>query len=221
MLIPDLKNILNVLIADDHAIVRYGTGLLVKELLPNGNVHEAANFQQMLELLEQNRFDLLILDVNIPGGNNLQMIDVIRLRQPNVKILVFSGYSEQMFAIRYLQAGANGYLMKDSARTELKTAIQTVLNNEIYTSTEIKQQLLSSITEKKQTASNPLHSLSDREAEVMQQLIKGSSTAAIAKALNLQISTVSTYKARVFEKLGVNNIVDLVEKVRLYTNTSA
>ncbi len=221
MPIPSQPNISNLLIADDHAIVRYGTSQLLKDLSPYSNIYEAANFVQVISLLEERPFDLLILDVNIPGGNNLQMIHAIRLRQPGIKILIFSGYNEQMFAIRYLQAGANGYLMKDSPQSELKTAVQAVLNNEIYASAEIKQQLLSNLSEKKSAASNPLLTLSDREAEVMQQLVKGSSTAAIAKALNLQISTVSTYKARIFEKLGVDNIVDLVEKVRLYTNTSA
>src|SRR5688500_9926427 len=108
-----------VLIADDHAIVRYGTNLLVKEVLPEGIIQEAVTFEQMIQLLDTQPFDLLILDINIPGGNNLQMIDVVRLRQPAVKILIFSGYDEQLFAIRYLQAGANGYLMKHSPQSEL------------------------------------------------------------------------------------------------------
>jgi len=209
---------IRVLIADDHAIVRYGTSLLVKEVLPEGIIQEAVNFEQMIQMLDTHPFDLLILDINIPGGNNLQMIDVIRLRQPAIKILIFSGYDEQLFAIRYLQAGANGYLMKHSPQNELKTAVQTILKNDIYTSAEIKQHMLHSISEKKQPVQNPLHMLSDRELEVMQQLITGAPIATIARNLNLQISTVSTYKTRVFEKLQVTNVVELVEKVRLYSN---
>jgi two-component system, NarL family, invasion response regulator UvrY len=207
-----------VLIADDHAIVRYGTNLLVKEVLPEGIIQEAVTFEQMIQLLDTQPFDLLILDINIPGGNNLQMIDVVRLRQPAVKILIFSGYDEQLFAIRYLQAGANGYLMKHSPQSELKTAIQVILKNEIYASAEVKQHMLHNLSERKQQVHNPLLTLSDREMEVMQQLITGAPIASIAKSLNLQISTVSTYKTRVFEKLQVSNVVELVEKVRLYSN---
>jgi two-component system, NarL family, invasion response regulator UvrY len=209
---------IRVLIADDHAIVRYGTSLLVKEILPEGIIQEAINFEQMIQMLDTHPFDLLILDINIPGGNNLQMIDVIRLRQPAIKILIFSGYDEHLFAIRYLQAGANGYLMKHSSQNELKTAVQTILKNDIYTSAEVKQHMLHSISDKKHPPQNPLHMLSDRELEVMQQLITGAPIATIAKNLNLQISTVSTYKTRVFEKLQVTNVVDLVEKVKLYSN---
>jgi DNA-binding NarL/FixJ family response regulator len=210
---------IRVLVADDHAIVRYGTSLLVKEILPEGVIQEAVNFEQMIQMLDTNPFDLLILDINIPGGNNLQMIDVVRLRQPAIKILIFSGYDEKLFAIRYLQAGANGYLMKHASQSELKNAVQTILKNDIYTSAEVKQHMLHSISDKKQTAQNPLHMLSDRELEVMQLLITGAPIASIAKSLNLQISTVSTYKTRVFEKLQVTNVVELVEKVKLYSNT--
>jgi two-component system invasion response regulator UvrY len=205
-----------ILIADDHAIVRYGTALLMNQLFPTGHIAEAANFNEVLALLENQSFDLLILDINIPGGDNLQMIDVIRLRNPESKILIFSGYDEQLFAVRYLQAGVNGYLMKDSSQQDLKTAVQAVLKNDIYTSKEIKQQLLQNIAGKKAQTDNPLQSLSDREAEVIQLLTKGYGIAEISKLLHLQISTVSTYKTRIFEKMNVDNIVALVEKVRLY-----
>lgn len=205
-----------VLIADDHAIVRYGTSLVIKELLPAGTVREAHSFDQALKLLDTDHFDLMVLDINIPGGNNLQMIDVIKLRQPHVKILIFSGYDEQLYALRYLQAGADGYVVKQAPEKELKTAIQTIQNNDKYISPAVKQHLLNQLTTKKASSGNPLNGLSNREMEVMQLLIKGASVAEISTALSLQISTVSTYKSRIFEKMEVSNIVDLVEKVRLY-----
>ncbi len=211
----------NILIADDHTIVRYGATLIIKELLPGGQVSEAVNFNQALKLLDSQSFDLLILDINIPGGNNLQMIDVIRLHQPNIKILIFSGYDEQLFALRYLQAGVDGYLVKNSPEDELKTAIRTVLNNEKYLSPTVKQHLLNGLTAKSNMSRNPLHALSNRELEVMQLLIKGSSVADIGTVLSLQISTVSTYKARIFEKLEVGNVIELAEKVRLYGNVQS
>ncbi|WP_315824534.1 response regulator transcription factor [Paraflavitalea speifideaquila] len=121
---------------------------LIKELLPAGTVREAHTFDQALKLLDTNKFDLLVLDINIPGGNNLQMIDVIKLRQPDIKILIFSGYDEQVYALRYLQAGADGYVVKQAPETELKTAIQTLQNNDKYISHTVRQSLLDGLSTK-------------------------------------------------------------------------
>lgn len=206
------------LIAEDHTMVRYGTSLVLKELYPGGKISQAINFEQLLQLIEQEPFDLLMLDINIPGGDNIQMIDVIRLRQPAIKILVFSAYDEQLFALRYLQAGVNGYLMKHASENEMKEAIRAVLKNDMYISEEIKQQLIFNTTEKRGISVNPLLSLSNRETEVLQQLIKGTKLAVIARTLSLQVSTVNTYKTRIFEKLEVNNVVELAQKVQLYPN---
>jgi two-component system invasion response regulator UvrY len=210
------ETLYQILIADDHSIVRYGAALVVKELLPAGTIREARNFDELLKLIDTQAFDLLILDINIPGGNYLQMIDVIRLRQPGIKILVFSGYDEQLYALRYLQAGADGYVVKQAPEGELKTAIQTILNNDKYISPAIKQHLINGLSTPKAGSGNPLNNLSNREMEVMQQLIKGATIAEIGHTLSLQISTVSTYKSRIFEKMEVNNVVALVEKVKLY-----
>lgn len=216
-----LKAMISILIADDHAVVRYGTSRILKEMLPDAKVTEAENFPRLLSLLDGGIFRLLILDINIPGGNNLQMIDVVRLRQPQIKLLVFSGYDEQVYALRCLQAGADGYLMKDSGEEEIKTAVSAVLKNERYSSTAIKQHLLNSLIDRKPVKDNPLQALTDRETEVLHQLIKGLNTASIARLLNLQTSTISTYKTRIFEKMSVSNVVELAEKVRVYNNTSS
>ncbi len=210
-----------VLIADDHSIVRYGTSLVIKELLPTGTIREANNFVQAVKLLDTDRFDLIVLDINIPGGNNLQMIDIVKLRQPHVKILIFSGYDEHLYALRYLQAGADGYVVKQAPEGELKAAIQTIRNNDKYISANVKQHLINGLTTRNAAARNPLSNLSNREMEVLQQLVKGTSVAEIGVALSLQISTVSTYKSRIFEKMEVTNIVELVEKVKLYDSTMA
>lgn len=217
-----MKNVkYQVLIADDHSIVRYGTSLVIKEMLPTGTIREANNFDQAVKLLDTDRFDLIVLDINIPGGNNLQMIDIVKLRQPHVKILIFSGYDEHLYALRYLQAGADGYVVKQAPEGELRTAIQTIQNNDKYISANVKQHLINGLTTRNAVARNPLSNLSNREMEVLQQLVKGVSVAEIGVALSLQISTVSTYKSRIFEKMEVTNIVELVEKVKLYDSTMA
>ncbi|KAA2242775.1 response regulator transcription factor [Chitinophaga agrisoli] len=207
-----------VLIADDHTIVRLGILLVVKSMFLNAEVTEAETLAQVITQLEAKPFDLLILDINLQGGNNLQMIDAVRLRQPAIKILMFSGYEEQLFALNYIQAGADGYLVKDSSEEEIRTALRTVMNNEKYLSAAVKDQLISRLHQPRAVSANPLSVLSSREREVLNLLIKGSSVAKIAEMLHLQITTVSTYKTRVFEKMGAANLVELIEKVKLYSH---
>lgn len=211
----------NILVVDDHAIVRYGTMQIINQLFPGVHVSDAEDLDQMIKCLREQQFDLLILDINIPGGNSLQMIDIVKLRQPSIKILIFSGYDEHLYALRYLQSGADGYLTKQSSESEFKKAIYLVMNNDKYISPAIKEFLLNGIDDNKTVAAqNPLTNLSNREMEVMQSLINGLSVAEIGVRLNLQISTVSTYKHRVFDKLRISNIVELIEKVRLYNMDS-
>ena len=209
----------NILMADDHAIVRYGTIALIKEMFEEVTVAEAANFDDALRLVEERPFDLVVLDINIPGGNSFQMIDVLRLRQPRLKILIFTAYDEHLYGFRYLQAGADGFLMKNSDEQEIKYAIRSVLNNEKYFGPSVKAYLLDKIHQKKQEVSNPLLTLSNRETEVVRLLIQGHGIAEIARLLHLQISTVSTYKVRIFQKLNVRNIVELVERFNLYNGS--
>jgi two-component system invasion response regulator UvrY len=204
-----------VLIADDHAVVRLGMLLIVKSMFQEVTVAEAETLDQIIAQIETSPFDLLILDINIPGGNNLQMIDAVRLRQPGIKILIFSSYDERLFALSYIQAGADGYLTKYSTENEIRKALGTVMNNEKYISTAVKEQLLSRLHPKAMSR-NPLSQLSMREREVMNLLIRGASVASIADILHLQLTTISTYKTRIFEKMGASNIVELLEKVRLY-----
>lgn len=208
----------NILIADDHTIVRLGVLLVVKSMFLNANISEAETLGQVIAQLEEKPYDLLILDINIPGGNNLQMINAVRLRRPGIKILIFSGYEEQLFALNYIQAGADGYLVKYSSEEVIKTALKTVMNNEKYISAAVKEQLLSKWQQPKPVADNPLMSLSGREREVLNLLVKGSSVAKIAETLHLQLTTVSTYKTRIFEKMGTSNLVELIDKVKLYTS---
>lgn len=206
-----------ILLVDDHAIVRYGLMQLICNEFPGTEITTALNMDQVVMQLRQKSFDLLILDINFPGGNNLQMIDIVKLRQPGIRILVFSGYDEKMYALRYLQAGASGYLNKNNSEKELPIAIKLVLAGERYMSPVIKETLLSKTID---ADNNPLKRLSNREMEVLQSLVNGMTLGEIGGSLNLGVSTVSTYKQRIFEKLEINNIVELVEKVKLYHSFS-
>lgn len=209
-----------ILVADDHSIVRLGVSHIISTLSTPSSVEEAATFDEVIACLEARPFDLLILDINIPGGNNLQMIDAVKLRQPGIRILMFSGYDEQLFAINYMQAGADGYLVKYSPEDEIRSAISTVLNQQKYMSAGTKEQLLSMLNSQREPVMNPLSTLSGREVEVMYLLTKGIPVARIADMLNLQVTTVSTYKTRIFEKLQISNIVELLEKVKMYSTAN-
>ncbi|MGX5819244.1 response regulator [Chitinophaga lutea] len=209
----------SVLVSEDHAIVRFGITTIIKDLLNPVKVVEAADFDETIRHLSEQPFDLLILDINIPGGNNLQMISAVRLRQPNIRILIFSGYDEQVFGINYIQAGADGYLEKHAPEEEIRRAILAIAENGKYLTPGIRTRLFDHGGHHGlQPAPNPLLTLSGREKEVMQLLSKGMSIMNIARELNLQVTTVSTYKSRIFEKLNISNVIELAEMVRLYSN---
>lgn len=159
---------------------------------------------------------MMILDVNMPGGNSTDMIDAIRLRQPKIKILIFSAYNEEIYGLRFLQKGADGYVNKLNGVNEIKSAIHSVLNGKVYASSLLKEKLYDTAIKGKPSEENPLKVLSNREMEVASLVIQGLNTFAIANTLHIKASTVSTYKLRIFEKLGVQSVVELIDKFRLY-----
>lgn len=215
-----LNGMIHVLIADDHSIVRLGIKQIICSLPGNMHVTEAKTFDETISFIEQQHFDLLVLDINMPGGNNLQMIQAVKLRQPDVRILICSAYEEIMYALGYLQTGADGYIEKNSPDDDFKTAINSVLAGEKYISRAVREQLINKYTKHQDHRPNPFSVLSGREVEVMNLLTKGLPLIKIAEILHLQLTTVSTYKARIFEKTGVKNVIALVEKAQMYQVTS-
>lgn len=214
------KQTKQILVADDHGVVRYGIMFLIREMYPQVNVIQAATFKEVLSVLKDQPIDLLVLDSNIPGSTGTKMVDVLKIIQSNLKVLIFSANDEQLYAIRYIQAGAKGYLHKQSKHTEIKAAINTVLKNEIYVSQIVKDSLLNNVIANNGTDTNPLKRLSNRELEVAKLLIEGLGISEISNLLNLQMSTVSTYKNRILEKLQVPNVMQLLEIFRLYKEYS-
>lgn len=204
---------LNILISEDHEIVRVGTTLLIREMYPQAVIDEAEDFYRTLQLLEEKKYDLLMLDVNISGGNTISMIEVARQRQKNVPILIFSSYDEELFALRFIEAGANGFISKDAPIEDIRQAIKTVIEKRDYVSSRAQEQLLNLFKDRGSAKSTGLASLSDRETEIMYLLVKGAGTKEIGTMLNLQKNTISTYKARIFKKLKVDNVVELAAKV--------
>ncbi|KLT68013.1 MULTISPECIES: response regulator transcription factor [Flavobacterium] len=204
------------LVADDHTVVRQGVSLMIKELFSNALIYKAGNFKDTLDILKEHRIDLLILDVNFPDGNSINIITEIKTIQPEIKILIFSAYDENVYAMRYLNAGASGYLNKETSEEEMKNAISSMILSGKYITQNLKDRILDSYISKKPT--NPLDVLSNREIEVAQLLIKGYGNLEIIEHLNIKKTTVSTYKNRIFEKLEIDNLADLINFFHLYSD---
>jgi DNA-binding NarL/FixJ family response regulator len=202
------------LIADDHSVVRHGVSLVIKELFFNAKIHHAGTFKETLKTLKETKIDLLVLDINFPDGNSINIIGETKTLQPDLKILIFSAYDENIYALRYLNAGASGYLNKGCNEEEMKQALQGMMVSGKYITQNIKDQILDSYISKKPL--NPLELLSDREIEVARLLIKGFGNMEISEMLHIKKSTVSTFKNRIFEKLAIDNLADLIDFFQLY-----
>lgn len=204
-----------ILIADDHGIVRMGLAQVIKQLRPSAHLQEVDDYRSLAVLVGNEPFDLVILDVNMPNGNLQQAIDFIKLKQPRTKILVFSSQDEHLYAVRYLKMGADGYLNKLSSKEKIDKALTAMLDKGEYISEQLKDVMVAKSLNKKQTAT-PLETLSDRELEVANRLVEGIPLKELSHQLNLHTSTISTYKNRVFEKLEIQSIPELVEILRMY-----
>lgn len=193
-----------ILIADDHYIVRAGTAMVLETAYPRLNINFAENYEQTKNFLGSNYYDLLILDIDMPGSQYKQMIHELKIIQNSLKILVFSGYDNDI-ALQYIREGAEGYLNKQSNEEQIKTAVKSVLDKGYYYPAE----LIGPIIQNKKNS--PAEKLSIREYEIFKLLASGNGNLEIANMLNIKMSTVSTYKKRIFEKLMINNIADLIK----------
>lgn len=206
-----------ILLADDHSVVRQGISMILKESYENLIILHAADFDEAMKLLETNSVYLVVLDISIPEGKGVQMVELIKAISSKIKILVFSAHEEELYAMRYLKAGADGYLNKLSSESEFRIAFKSMIEDGTYMSEAIKKKIITASLNKK--SDNPLDILSNREIEIARLLVKGEGNLEIANKLNLVNSTVSTYKNRIFEKLSVNNTVALVSLLQAYDDS--
>lgn len=204
-----------ILIVEDHFMVRISLRIMLNELYGQAVPFEAENFDDALQLIANHSFELIVLDIDIPGGKGTAMIAQIRQQQPDVVILVCSAADEEKYALDYIGEGANGYLSKSAPQKEAMEAIATVMKRNKYVSQIVQQQLLDGVSNGSKTNSRVLllKQLSSREHEIMKLMLEGKWIKEIAANLNLRANTVSTYKARIFEKMGVTNVFELFKKV--------
>jgi two-component system invasion response regulator UvrY len=212
----------SILIADDHSIVRFGTAVAINETFKEAQITHASTIKEVYSHLNFKRFDLLLLDINMPGGNNISVIKEVLDLQPDLKILVFSSYDENIYALRYIEAGAAGYLNKNTAMEELNNAITSIQERGKYMSPAVRDLYIQKLTSTKSSIDkvNLLNKLSNREMDVAKHLIEGHGLLEVSNLLDLSSSTVSTYKSRIFEKLGVTNIPELIELFKLHAQNT-
>lgn len=197
----------DILIADDHALVRAGIKQYLEEDPRVAFVGEAASGTQALDMLRARRFDLLILDINMPDRGGMDILKHVRAGFPDTRVLILSGYPERQYAVNVLKAGASGYLSKESAPEELPKAIAQVLAGKRYISASLADLL---VTELDADHDKPLHSdLSEREFQIFCKLARGNAVSDIARELCLSVKTVSTYRSRVLEKMRFASNADM------------
>lgn len=198
---------LRILIADDHHVVRRGVRELLGEEFPDAHFGDAATAQEALDLAWKEPWDLILLDISMPGRSGLDVLRDLRAARPNAAVLVQSMHSEGPFAIRVLKAGAAGYITKDSLPEELIRAVRKVLGGGRYVSLSLAEQLAAFLTAERD---RPAHEqLSDREFQVLRLLASGRSVKEIGGELSLSIKTISTYRTRLLEKLNLRSNAEL------------
>lgn len=206
---------INVLIADDHSIVRIGLRYILSTQFSIINIDEASDQMSLSTALQSKQYSHLILDLQLDHHNMLPDIPALRKQFPELMILVYSMGDEAVYGRQLLKMGGNGFLSKLSGGLELRRALHLFLNGRNYTSEQLKLELLKKpLTEKEKQ--NPFYSLSVQEMAVFTYLIQGKRAKDIASILRLKSTTVATYKARIFSKLNIRNIVELQHLGKLF-----
>lgn len=200
--------LLRLLLVDDHTVVREGLKRLIDPETNRWSITEAGTGFQALECLRRQPIDLAIVDLSMPGMSGLELTRRIKLEFPSVAVLILTMHSEEQYAIRVLQAGANGYVTKDTAAAELVAAVRKVAAGGVFLSAHLAECMVQQLNG--QRPAPDLQLLTNRELEILQRLVSGQRPVDIAEELHLSIKTVSTHKTRIQEKLNLDSTAALV-----------
>jgi len=198
---------IRIIIADDHPIVREGLKRIVENHFEGVVIDEVGTGEELLNKVWTNAYDLILLDISMPGRGGLEVLDIIKKKFPNLNVLVLSIHNEDEYALRVIRAGASGYLTKDKEPDELIGAMKKIMGGGKFISSSLAEKLLfgGGFLEQK-----PLHEyLSNREYQVLCLIASGKTISGIAKEMSLCISTVSTYRKRILEKMNMSNNAEL------------
>ena len=198
---------MHILIADDHAVVRRGLREILTDALPGANFSEVGNGDEVLSRLGKSQISLLVLDINMPGRSGMDVLRDVKHTYPRLPVIILSCQPEEQYAVRCLRAGAAAYINKESAPEELATATKKILSGGRYVSASLAEKLIADLDE---SAGKPLHeSLSDREHEVMKMIAAGTPLTEIGERLHVSVKTISTYRARIMEKMQMKSNAEL------------
>ncbi len=199
---------MRILIVDDHAVVRRGLKETLGEAFPRATFAEAKSAEETLVHARRQDWDVVILDISMPGKSGLDILDDLHRLRPKLPVLLLSIHPEEQYARRALKSGAAGYLTKDSVPEELKEAVRRVLGGGRYVSAALAEKLAFDL---RRGADTPIHELlSGREFQVLRMIASGSTVKQIADEISLSVKTVSTYRARILEKMGMKTNADLI-----------
>lgn len=196
-----------ILIADDHSAIRNGVKLILGKEFSDVEFGEATNVSEVLKKIREKEWDILILDMDMPGRSGLEVLKQLKDEDVSLKVLMFSMHAEEQIAIRALRMGAAGYLSKDTADSQLVHAVNCILSGKKYITPEVAEQLASQLENPGNKAPHEL--LSDREYQTLLLISAGKTISQIAKELSLSVPTVSTYRARILEKMNLKNSAEL------------
>lgn len=199
---------IRIVIADDHSIVREGLKRIVSSVEGMEITGEAGNGTEVMQRVRELAFDVLVLDLSMPGRSGMELIKLVRAEKPQLRILVLSMHQELQYAVRAIKNGASGYLTKESAPGQLEQAIRKVASGGAFISAEVAEQLALGAMPGSEAV--PHEGLSNREFEVLQLLVTGVSMTDIATRLNLSVKTVSTHKTNLMQKMGLQNQNELI-----------
>jgi len=198
---------IRVLICDDHAIVRQGLRQVIGETIDIRAVAEAGGYPEVMKPLREGGIDLLLLDISLPGKNGIDILKIVKKEFPRMPVLILSMYPEDQYAVRAIRAGASGYLTKQSAAEQLITAIHQVVAGRKYITPELAEALANTLGGDADVM--PHQTLSDREYQTLCMIASGRTLSQIAEELSLSAKTVSVYRARLLEKMGLHNNAEM------------
>ena len=198
---------MKILLTDDHVVVRQGLKLILQDHFKRAHFGEARNAQEAIDSVYRNGWDVVVLDINMPGRGGLETLKEIKRMKPKLPVLILSMNPEDQFAVRMLKAGAAGYLTKESAGNELVGAIEKVVNGGRYISPSLAERMASYLDMDVQKA--PHERLSDREFLILRMIASGKTVSQIGRELSLSVKTISTYRTRLLQKMDMKNNAEL------------
>jgi len=211
---PIERNEIVFLLADDHSIVRQGMAILIDEVVPNSKIYQTSSSQQIVEMINANGVEIAVIDAHFPDGNSLHIIPLMKTAKPDIKILVFTGLEEELHVLKFIKAGASGYVSKLSEETEIRQAISDIVHKGEYFS-PLSRNLMLQLVQNPDLI-NPLSRLTKRELQIAEMYAEGHGNLEIANSLDIKQNTVSTIKKNIFDKLKIENLVELIDLINTH-----